>query len=253
MFKLYMGRAGTGHRRGYIYENPSMETYCLVRFHTDFFYEVNGVRRMGKAGDCILHRPGTSISHGPLSAHTAFVNDWLRFFFDEEELAFMDSLPYNVAVSLEESERFTACFADIRREQHLHDPLSPRLISNAIFQLLTVLKRSEHSQINQENTLYRTFVTLRSTFHARCGEPWTLERMAKHSGYSTSHFCALYKSFFGISPIDDLLDRRLELAKDLIAQKAHQIQEIAALCGFSSLHYFSEFFKKRTGKSPSEY
>ena len=127
------------------------------------------------------------------------------------------------------------------------------VISNAIFQLLTVLKRSEHSQINQENTLYRTFVTLRSTFHARCGEPWTLERMAKHSGYSTSHFCALYKSFFGISPIDDLLDRRLELAKELIAQKTHQIQEIAALCGFSSLHYFSEFFKKRTGKSPSEY
>lgn len=253
MFQLQMGRAGTGHRRGYVYENPSMDAYCLLRFQTDFFYEVDGVRHIGKAGDCILHRPGACISHGPLSPQEAFVNDWLRFFADESENDFMSELPYDIAISLEESEPFAACFSKIQRERLLHDPYSNRLISDAIYQLLTILKRSEHSHVNQENTLYRTFGALRAEIHARCNEPWTLEKMAKLSGYSTSHFCALYKSFFGASPIDDLLDRRLELAKQLIAQKSLQIQEIAVLCGFSSLHYFSEFFKKRTGSSPTEY
>ena len=253
MFKLSMGRAGTGHRRGYVYKNPSMETYCLLRFHTDFFYEVDGVRSIGKAGDCMLHRPGACISHGPLSPHTAFVNDWLRFFPDESEREFMESLPHDVAISLEESEPFILCFARIQREKQLRDDYSNRLISDAIFQLLTILKRSEHSPINQENTLYRTFGSLRATVHARCNESWTLEKMARLSGYSTSHFCALYKEFFGVSPMDDLLDRRLTLAKQLIAEKKHRIHEIASLCGFSSLHYFSEFFKKRTGRAPSEY
>ena len=94
---------------------------------------------------------------------------------------------------------------------------------------------------------------LRLHIHKYCKQQWTLEDMAKKSGYSVSHFCALYKQLFNISPIDDLLNARLEMAKKLIILKQYKISEIADLCGFSSLHYFSEFFKKKTGKTPSEY
>lgn len=53
--------------------------------------------------------------------------------------------------------------------------------------------------------------------------------------------------------LEDLLRHRLQLAKSLLRLKTYQVGEVAQLCGFSSLHYFSEFFKKRTGRSPSAY
>ena len=32
-----------------------------------------------------------------------------------------------------------------------------------------------------------------------------------------------------------------------------ELKDVARLCGFSSIHYFSNFFKRRTGRSPSSY
>jgi transcriptional regulator GlxA family with amidase domain len=82
---------------------------------------------------------------------------------------------------------------------------------------------------------------------------WTLEELAKLYGYSTSRFSALYTEIFGISPINDILENRLNTAKRLLALKTYSVGQIAELCGFSSIHYFSKFFKSHTGKSPSEY
>ena len=77
--------------------------------------------------------------------------------------------------------------------------------------------------------------------------------MAELLGYSVSRFCALYTGFFGKSPMNDLLDKRLEMAKQLLALRAYKVGDVAQMCGFSSIHYFSKFFKSRTGVSPAKY
>ena len=43
---------------------------------------------------------------------------------------------------------------------------------------------------------------------------WTLYNMAELTGYSTSYFSELYSLYYGISPKADLINRRIEKAKN---------------------------------------
>jgi len=100
---------------------------------------------------------------------------------------------------------------------------------------------------------YEKFNKLRIYFFNHCSEKWTLKKMSQLSDYSVSRFCNIYVSFFNVSPMNDLLDWRFEFAKHLILLNTHKISEIAEMCGFSSVHYFSRFFTERTGVSPKNY
>ena len=50
-----------------------------------------------------------------------------------------------------------------------------------------------------------------------------------------------------------LLNARIEKAICLLKYNQTSITETAALCGFTSLHYFSRKFKEKTGAPPSAY
>ena len=77
--------------------------------------------------------------------------------------------------------------------------------------------------------------------------------MARLSGYSNSRFSALYRERYGISPTADLISFRIEEAKLLLLYGTHSVSEVAEAVGFSSLYYFSRYFKEKVGMSPTEY
>ena len=73
---------------------------------------------------------------------------------------------------------------------------------------------------------------------------------------SKEHIRKLFIKEYSISPSQYLKRKRLELAKQLLAQKEDgglRINEIAETCGFADAAYFSRIFKKETGCSPNEY
>jgi len=77
--------------------------------------------------------------------------------------------------------------------------------------------------------------------------------MAKLSGYSPSRFLALYREFYGASPVNDLIQYRIEQAKRLMLYGNMRLNDIAEAVGFSSIYYFSKCFKKTVGVSPTVY
>ncbi len=253
MFHFHFGQFNTRHKSGEIWRGHLSSKYLLMHFKNSFFIEVNGKRMNGKAGDFVLHGPNGDYAHGSLSSREGFINDWLFFSADTSELDFLQKMPFDRPISNGDTKAFSKNLSEILTENLRNDEFSKILISNHLYQLLTTLKRAEADENKEKNKIQHEFNQLRLHIHKHCHEAWTLEAMAKKSGYSVSHFCALYKQIFGITPIDDLLDARLKTAKELIVLKNHKIGEIASLCGFSSIHYFSEFFKKKTGRSPSEY
>ena len=246
-------RNGTGHKRGFVYRSPCLDLYLLMHFHTDFFFEVNGNAQRGKAGDWILHRPGTQVAHGPCSQRASFVNDWLFFSAQPEDKSWLTQLPYDVPIPIADGDTFAHCVSGILSEQIRKDPFSDQLISGHIYHLLSTLHRARQTDSQRANTLLLHFQQVRTHILTNCGQPWTLPKMATLAGYSVSRFCELYKRFFAKSPVDDLLDERLSLAKRLLALNSYSVGEVAALCGFSSLHYFSNYFKSRTGLAPTDY
>ena len=70
---------------------------------------------------------------------------------------------------------------------------------------------------------------------------------------SHSQVIRLFRASFGITPLEYVESRRLESARIMLKNTSLPVREIAERCGFSDEHYFSGYFKKRTGMSPRTY
>lgn len=80
------------------------------------------------------------------------------------------------------------------------------------------------------------------------------EAIANSFGYHPYYINSLFKSFFGITMHQYILNLRIQSAKTILsALPAASINDVATMSGFNSSSYFSQVFKKYTGLSPFEY
>ncbi|WP_219834034.1 AraC family transcriptional regulator [Paenibacillus sp. R14(2021)] len=80
--------------------------------------------------------------------------------------------------------------------------------------------------------------------------PLSVEEMAKHAGYSESHFTTLFAQHFGTTPHQHLLHLRLQKAKELLTATTLKLAQIADYCGFANESHLSKSFKQRVGVTP---
>ena len=78
-----------------------------------------------------------------------------------------------------------------------------------------------------------------------------ISTLAEISGVSTRYFGELFSAFFGVAPKEYIIRMRLESAKNLLISSDIPISEIAEVCGFSDVYYFSKIFKKEIGETPT--
>lgn len=97
------------------------------------------------------------------------------------------------------------------------------------------------------------FHDLRILLWSRVDHAWTVADLAREMGLSESRTSHLYRRYFGVSPIDDLIAARLERAKALLVAEPVPVSHIAERCGFSSVYYFPRLFRRRVGMTPTEY
>jgi AraC-like DNA-binding protein len=72
-----------------------------------------------------------------------------------------------------------------------------------------------------------------------------------HIGYSW--FRQMFRQHTHLAPSQYFLILKLNKAKKMLVQSSMQIGAISSLLGFDSQGYFSKFFKKKTGMSPSDW
>ena len=82
---------------------------------------------------------------------------------------------------------------------------------------------------------------------------WTLEDLAENACLSTEHLRRLCLREIGRSPMRHLTFIRLQLAVRLLSSTGDKIETIARLVGFGSIHSFSNSFKARFGRPPSDF
>lgn len=81
----------------------------------------------------------------------------------------------------------------------------------------------------------------------------TLDSLAQQAHFDKSYLIARFKESLGTSPMRYVSHLRIERAKSLLATTDDSITQIAQAVGFSSIHYFSRFFKEKEGLAPIEY
>lgn len=81
----------------------------------------------------------------------------------------------------------------------------------------------------------------------------TIDELAFIFRTNRSTLCKVFKSSTGKTITEYVSDKKFEAAKRRIEKTNKTFTEIAEELNFESIHYFTRFFKKRSGISPSEY
>ena len=79
-----------------------------------------------------------------------------------------------------------------------------------------------------------------------------LEDIAKAANISRSEAGRCFNRYMGCSPVEALIQYRLQNAQRLLNETALTLQEISFDCGFHSANYFSRRFRKLYGYAPGK-
>lgn len=103
-------------------------------------------------------------------------------------------------------------------------------------------------QKNQDRIL-----TMLSFLQENFSEKLTLEDIANAASISTRECLRCFRDSIHQSPMEYLIDYRVQMSKKLLETTDLSITDIALGCGFNSNSYFTKIFHRTCGKTPNAY
>lgn len=113
-----------------------------------------------------------------------------------------------------------------------------------ISRLSTTLSEDRHSDEARK---------LKNHLDSNIGRLVSTKELAKIIFRSQDYCQKLFKREFGSTPYAYQIDRKMQVAKSLLANTRLSISEIAERLGYTDIHYFSNLFKSKCGCRPSSY
>ena len=119
-----------------------------------------------------------------------------------------------------------------------------------LYKIFAELQKQNYIPENQYNTIIPAIRYIEENF---LKEKISIEFLAENCGISTSYLKKLFVKKFGISPIKYIIQLKINHACDLLHSKLYTISQIAEICGYDNIYYFSRQFKEYTGITPTEF
>ncbi|MCH9661875.1 MAG: AraC family transcriptional regulator [Bacteroidetes bacterium] len=94
-------------------------------------------------------------------------------------------------------------------------------------------------------------IQMRSYIDDNYDDKLDLDVLSRNQLVSKYHLLRLFKKYYGLTPRQYLIDKRIEKSKELL-MTGMSVTETCHTVGFESLGSFSTLFKKKIGKSPSQ-
>lgn len=110
----------------------------------------------------------------------------------------------------------------------------------------------EKLAINEEEELIMTKL-LQAIERNISNQEYTIDQMAADVALSRSNLYRRMQAMLGITPNDFLRNVRLKHAAKLLTETEMPVSKISLAVGFNSPRYFSQYFRKMFGMTPSEY
>ena len=136
----------------------------------------------------------------------------------------------------------------VKDERPGFQQIASGLIINLIGKMVAHEKQGPFSGKPIETIIRKSLLEMREnvTHHI------DLQEIANRHNVGYANFRKMFKKYTGLAPRQYHLNLKLMHAKQLILTSDKSIKEISQELQFESIHYFSRFFKKKMGYSPSE-
>lgn len=148
-------------------------------------------------------------------------------------------------------------FRRIKREFYSENLYKERVLDGYMEELLIKLSRSIQPDtlgVNVSTKEEKLLQDLRWQLLSKPEQNRTVEEMAKEVSLSPSRFHAVYKAVFGVSPIKDLINAKVEQSKSiLLMDRDAPLISVAEKLGYKNQYHFIRQFKAVTGITPGTY
>lgn len=231
--------------------------FLFLFFSTPVNILINGEMVTTKPNAIVLFQP----DHPQYYSNTTdgFTNDWFHLSGDDFE-SFIKKLdlPLNHIFYVEHNLFIREFIRNLELEHRMKELSYAENIHAQLISFFIRLARAYHRQDSYIINPYladlkEQFRSIRSQVLTHYQNPWNLEEMAELANLSRSRFCVLYKEFFQISPKEDLLTERFNMAKHLLLTTQLSVQEVSIKVGYANMFHFNKQFKKIFGLPPGRY
>lgn len=222
-----------------------------------YVYYGNGVYRL-ENGETINVTPGMLI-YTPMGER--FIAQWeensrlcfLDFIIEEAESGRLATIYDKPTIVFEDTpnniaELFTRVGRNYPFEKRGTALRAQKYFFDILYELSIFLNEPWIKEGNNRK-LSRAFGYIRAHFT----EDFSIEQLAEYSGYSPSRLRTAIKKQTGKTPIEIRNQMRIDKACEYLATTEMNIGEIAVKVGYRDTFYFSNYFKKCIGISPSKY
>lgn len=139
-----------------------------------------------------------------------------------------------------------------------HPSLGSRLMIDGLLRAIVGLLVSNEKLSNAEprDRIYLSPAKLKRVIdfiEAHLQDSIGLENLAEAAGLSANHFLRVFKLATGETPYHFLRNRRLERARQLLADDDIPLAQLALECGFANQAHFTTAFSRELGISPGRY
>lgn len=230
--------------------------------HFEMLYIIRGVRALefngrnykARAGDMLVFRPGDEHVEFMGTKHVSYF--YLRF--KPEELAgarigVPEMLNSSPVLTLPRKGQFIEIFNRMLEEQDKGD--EGRILLGAyLVEFLIKLKRAIRETLGamaEGDGIESRILTAMEIIHRNLDGDLNLDQIARRTFMSSSHFSHTFKRRIGESPKKYQIRKRMEKAKELLAETRMSAAEIAEALGYNDPYFFYRQFKRKTGMTPS--
>ena len=226
--------------------------YCLMLFSGPINVTTDDITRPVEGGTCVIFRPDTPQNISPLHGSSLSV---VHFTMEKQDFEAY-RLNSDAVFHPQNADRVFRNMQRIEREYYTKMPYWEDRADTYVRQLLIEfarIRKTEDLEVGHDRPMYNLFCQARNMMLMNCEKEWSSTNMCEMVSLSRSQFYKYYVDYFGVSPIQDLNNARIDKAKHLLTNRNFQVTEVAELCGYASIHHFSRTFKEHTGLSPLAY
>lgn len=256
MYDVFYGGANKVHPEGFMMSRPrGAGHYVILLIRSGGEYNIGGFQKSVPPGSAVIIDPKIAYSYS--NPKGQYIDDWLHFTFEGENLISKGILPLNTFFQISDIEDPATLLRQILFELSYTKNID--IQRDNINCLMNVLMNHLYSAYTMQDDprykspYYPQFQALRLSMQGGNFDDISMAKQADSMNISVSFFQHLYKDFFGISYQKDVIGMRIEYAKRMVKTTDNKMELIAKLCGYSNEIHFYRQFKQITGMTPKQY
>ena len=251
MFSIIRGGCFSRHSSDFIMNRPNgLPYYVLLIIKSYSELEIEGQRMTCRPDSALLIRPDTPYSYQ--NPNGEYIDDWLHFTCLPEDIAEHAAL-FHKCFPVSSTRVLTTYIQQALWENHYSE--SKEYYVDSLFRILLKHLTEDYYKTDMEeyNPYKYKLQRLRLEIQSAPYRNYTARETAARLGVSASYFQSLYRNLFHVPFKADVINMRIDYARELVSTTEMPFEQIAYQCGYSSeVHFYRQFLAK-TSMTPGEY